>query len=92
MKGRSSYQQSINVLRAIDEGLTPSEIKSREGLSRYSFQFVVNRLINTRLIEYQGDRLVVLNKGLRVLSFDGEKDWTEIGSATQIARPGSITS
>lgn len=62
MKGRSSYQQSINVLRAIGDGLTPSEIKSREGLSRYSYQFVVNRLINTELVDYQGDCLILLKK------------------------------
>lgn len=37
MKDRSSYQQSINVLKAISDGLGESEIKSGEGLSRYSY-------------------------------------------------------
>ena len=59
MKDRSSYQQSTSVLRSIDDGLTPSEIKSVEGLNRYSYQFVVNRLINTELVDYQGDCLVL---------------------------------
>ena len=85
MKGRSSYQLSINVLRAIGDGLTPSEIKSREGLSRYSYRFVVNRLIKAELIEDRGDSLVLLKKGLNVLSFDGEKDRPEVEIAAQIA-------
>ncbi len=85
MKGRSSYRQSISVLRAIGDGLTPSEIKLREGLSRYSYQFVVNRLINTELVYYQGNRLVLVKKELNVMIFDGEKEWIKIEKAPQIA-------
>ena len=85
MKGRSSYQQSVNVLRAIGDGLTPSEIKSREGLSRYSYRYVINRLINAGLVEDRGDSLVLLKKGLNVLSFDGEKGRTTAEKAIQIA-------
>ena len=84
MKGRSSYQQSVNVLRAIRNGLTPSEIKSREGLSRYSYQFIVNRLINFGLVDYQGDCLVLLKKGLNVMSF-GENEKIKIEKAALIA-------
>ncbi len=49
--------------------MTPSEIKSREGLSRYSYQFVVNWLINTEFDDYQGDCLVLLKKELNNMSF-----------------------
>lgn len=84
VKGSSSYQRSIKVRRAIGDVLTPSEIKSREGLSRYSYRYVVNRLINSRLVEEQGDNLVPLKKGLNVLSF-GDKDRAEAEKAIQVA-------
>ena len=85
MKGRSSCRQSISVLRAIGDGLTPSEIKLREGLSRYSHQFVVNRLINTELVDYQGNCLGLVKKELNIMSFDGEKEWIKIEKVAQIA-------
>jgi hypothetical protein len=53
-KGRSSYQQSITVLRAISDGLSKSEIKTGEGLSRHSYRYVINRLINAGLCRVQG--------------------------------------
>jgi len=84
MKGRSSYQVSINVLRAIGEGLTSSEIKSREGFSRYTYQFVINRLIKSNLVEDHGDGLVLLKKGLNVLSFVDENGMKEAEKAVQI--------
>lgn len=84
MKDRSSYQQSINVLKAISDGLGESEIKSGEGISRYSYQYVVNRLINAGLVEYKGDGMVLLRKGFNVLRFDGEKDGPEIEKAVQV--------
>ncbi len=85
MKGRSSYQLSVKVLRAVGDGLTPGEIKSREGLSRYSYRYVLNRLINAGLVEDRGDSLVLLNKGLNVLSFEGEKNVPEIENISQIS-------
>ena len=85
MKGRSSYQVSINVLRAIGEGLTSREIKSREGFSRYTYQFVINRLIKSNLVEDHGDGIVLLKKGLNVLSFVDENGMKETEKAVQIA-------
>ncbi len=65
--------------------MTPSEIKSREGLSRYSYRFVVNRLIKAELIEDRGDSLLLLKKGLNVPSFDRGKDRKEVKIVVQIA-------
>ena len=65
--------------------MTPSEIKSREGLSSYSYRFVVNRLIKADLIEDRGGSLVLLKKGLNVPSFDREKDRIVVEIAVQIA-------
>ena len=46
---------------------------------------MVNRLINTGLIEDRGEKLVLLKKGLNVLSFYGEKDRSEAEIAAKIA-------
>jgi len=69
---RSSYQQTIKVLRAISEGMDPSEIKSKIKLSRYSYDYVVNRLLTNNMLEYRGEALVLTNKGYNVLNFGNE--------------------
>lgn len=69
MTGRSSYKQTVDVLLAISEGKTPQEIKSSLILSRYSYEYVINRLRNYQLIEDIGETLVVSKKGLNVVSF-----------------------
>ncbi len=66
---RSSYQQTIQVLRAISEGMDPSEIKSKIQLSRYSYEYVVNRLLANAMLEHRGEDLVLTNKGYNVLNF-----------------------
>ena len=65
---RSSYQQTIRVLRAISEGMDPAEIKSKIKLSRYSYDYVVNRLLMNNMLEYRGESLVLTNKGYNVLT------------------------
>jgi len=66
---RSSYQQTIKVLRAISEGMSPSDIKSRIQLSRYSYEHIVNRLLSNAMLEHIGEDLVLTNKGYNVLNF-----------------------
>ena len=66
---RSSYQQTIKVLRAISEGMSPSDIKSRIQLSRYSYEYIVNRLLSNAMLEHIGEDLVLTNKSYNVLNF-----------------------
>ena len=66
---RSSYQQTIKVLRAISEGMSPGDIKSRIQLSRYSYEYIVNRLLSNAMLELIGEDLVLTNKGYNVLNF-----------------------
>lgn len=66
---RSSYQQTLKVLRAISEGMSPSDIKSRILLSRYSYEYIVNRLLSNAMLEHIGEDLVLTNKGYNVLNF-----------------------
>ena len=69
---RSSYAQTLNVLREIAAGLEENEIKSKLFLSRYSYNYTVSRLISNGLVEHEGDRLVVSRKGENVLRFEKE--------------------
>lgn len=66
---RLSYQRTIKVLRALSEGMSANEIKSRLQLSRYSYEYVINRLVENMLIEYIGDDILMTNKGYNVLNF-----------------------
>ena len=66
---RSSYQQTIKVLRAISEGMSPSDIKSRIQLSRYSYEYIVNRLLSNAMLEHIGEDLVLTNNSYNVLNF-----------------------
>ena len=68
MTGRSSYKQTVDVLLAISEGKTPREIKSSVILSRYSYEYIINRLRSFQLLE-EGDALLVSRKGENVVSF-----------------------
>ena len=69
MTGRSSYKQTVDVLMAISDGLSPREIKTNVQLSRYSYDYIINRLRNYQLLEDTGEVLVVSRKGENVVAF-----------------------
>lgn len=72
MTGRSSYKKTVDVLIAISEGKTANEIKSSVQLSRYSYDYIVNKLLNHQLLESQGEVLIVSRKGVNVVNFLNE--------------------
>ena len=74
MTGRSSYKQTVDVLLAINEGKTDHEIKSSIQLSRYSYDYIINRLRNFQLLEEEGEFLVVSRKGANVVKFLKENE------------------
>ena len=69
MTGRSSYKQTVDVLLAISDGKTSQEIKSSVMLSRYSYEYIVNRLRNYQLLEENSGVLMVSRKGMNVVNF-----------------------
>lgn len=68
----SNYQQTLKVLREIAEGLDQNEIKSKLFLSRYSYNYTVNRLLANDLVECIESELVISRKGFNVLKFEPE--------------------
>jgi predicted transcriptional regulator len=88
--GRSSYKQTIDVLLAISEGKTSNEIKSSVKLSRYSFDYILNRLVNHELVESQGEVLVVTRKGLKVVIFLYENEKIPEDSVVSYAREHNV--
>lgn len=69
---RSSYAQTIKVLKEIAAGLHLNEIKSKLYLSRYSYNYTVNRLVANDLVEYNDRELTLSRKGYNVLRFEQE--------------------
>ena len=69
---RSNYRQTLGVLKGIASGLHPKEIKSELSLSRYSYNYTINRLIANDFIEYEKGKLVVSRKGVNILKFEKE--------------------
>ena len=60
----------LEALRAIDAGGSPSEIKSKLELSRYSFKYTINRLLRNNLIAENQDKTYTLTqKGRNVLGY-----------------------
>ena len=84
MTGRSSYKKTVDVLLAISEGKTPREIKSSVILSRYSYEYIVNRLRSYQLLE-EGDALVISRKGENVVNFLKENQKVPLESVVYFA-------
>lgn len=84
---RSSYEQTIKVLKEIAKGLQPNEIKSKLYLSRYSYNYTINRLVQNGLVEYKDRKLALSRKGFNILKFEQEfPDKTLDKSELQIIR------
>lgn len=88
MTGRSSYKQTVDVLLAISEGKSPPEIKTSIQLSRYSYDYIINRLRNYQLLEDTGDVLLVSRKGANVVNFLKENEKIPVDSVVFYAPSG----
>ena len=49
--------------------MSPGDIKSRIQLSRYSYEYIVNRFLSNTMLEHISEDLVLTNKGYNVLNF-----------------------
>lgn len=67
---RSNYKQTIKVLKEMAAGLSQNEIKSKLFLSRYSYNYTVNRFLENDLVEYKDGELVPSRKGYGILKFE----------------------
>jgi predicted transcriptional regulator len=61
-------------LLAISEGKSIPEIKSSIQLSRYSYDYIINRLRNHQLLKDQGEVLILSSKGVNVVTFLKENE------------------
>jgi hypothetical protein len=66
---RASYHQCIGFLACVRDGLDARGIKERLGLSRYSYEYTVNKLLRYRLIAYEVKDLLLTEKGANVLRY-----------------------
>lgn len=65
---------TVDVLLAISEGKSVKEIKSSIQLSRYSYDYIINRLLTHQLLEDHGEVLSLSNKGVNVINFLKENE------------------
>jgi len=65
---RTSLGQCLGFLARVRHGLSVGGIKERLGLSRYSYEYTLNRLLRLRLVFYDGDRVLLTDRGLNVLT------------------------
>jgi Mn-dependent DtxR family transcriptional regulator len=66
---RASYQLCLVFLACVQDGLSPHGIKERLDLSRYSYEYTLNKLLRLRLIDYKGNQLTLTDRGVNVLSY-----------------------
>jgi len=69
---RTSFGQCLDFLACVRDGLSARAIKERLGLSRYSYEYTRNRLLRLRLVIYDGDQLLLTDKGLNVLTYSAD--------------------
>ena len=69
---RSSYTQTLHVLEAIKSGEKPEKTKKRLQLSRYSYEYTLNRLMANRLVEPREGALRLTGKAMNILSYGSE--------------------
>ena len=70
---RSCFTQTLEVLKSIERGETPEILKNRLHLSRYSFEYTLNRLLSNKLIEPNPeDYYKTTQKGKNIISFNNK--------------------
>jgi Mn-dependent DtxR family transcriptional regulator len=68
---RSSFTQTLEVLKSIERGEPPEILKNRLQLSRYSFEYTMNRLLSNKLIELNPeDYYKTTQKGKNILTYN----------------------
>jgi DNA-binding IclR family transcriptional regulator len=66
---RTSFSQCLGFLSCVRDGLSVSGVKERLGLSRYSYDYALNRLLKLGLVVYDGERVLLTDRGLNVLTY-----------------------
>ena len=72
---RSSFTQTLDVLKSIESRELPELAKNRLQLSRYSYEYSVSRLLLNNLIESNPEGCyLTTKKGKNVLGYNNDED------------------
>jgi len=66
---RASYHKCIGFLACVRDDLDAGGTKGRLGLSRYSYEYTLNRLLRLGLVAYEDEGLRLTDKGVKVLRY-----------------------
>jgi Mn-dependent DtxR family transcriptional regulator len=84
---RTSFILCIDFLSCVGDGLNTHDIKEKLGLSRYSYEYTLNRILRLELVAYEGGKLRLTEKGANVLRYSvgasARHDVTELKIAQQ---------
>lgn len=67
---RTIFGQCLGFLACVRDGLSAGSTKERLGLSRYSYEYTLNKLL--RLVVYEGGGLLLTDRGLNVLTYSAD--------------------
>lgn len=66
---RTNYSKCVCFLACVGDGLDPNGIKERMGLSRYSFDYTLNKLLRLGLVALEGEVPRLTERGANVIRY-----------------------
>jgi Mn-dependent DtxR family transcriptional regulator len=66
---RINYRMCVRLLACVGEGMDPNTIKQVMGLSRYSYDYVLGRLVKLGLVVLEGRSPRLTDRGANVLRY-----------------------
>jgi hypothetical protein len=84
---RASYHKCVGFLACLRDGLDAAGTKGRLSLSRYSYEYTLNKLVRLGLVAYEEGNLRLTDKGVNVLRYSvdasARRDVAELKVAQQ---------
>jgi len=66
---RASYHKCVGFLACLRDGLDAAGTKGRLGLSRYSYEYTLSKLVRLGFVAYEEGNLRLTDKGVNVLRY-----------------------
>jgi hypothetical protein len=85
---RASYHKCIGFLACLRDELDAGGTKGRLGLSRYSYEYTLNKLLRLGLVAYERGRLRLTEKGVNVLRYSVDSSARHDVAELKIAQQG----
>ena len=85
---RASYHKCIGFLACLRDGLDAGGVKVRMGLSRYSYEYTLNKLLRLGLVTYERGKLQLTEKGVNVLRYSVDTSARHDVAQLKIAQQG----